>query len=82
MNIHQHFGEPQIALIVDGLVLSQNWNTVGLWDLDTGKNIVVSPIFPALNDPLMYEVEPLNNGCFLIVIEDADILWDKKISIG
>ncbi|MDS4021649.1 MAG: NACHT domain-containing protein [Candidatus Competibacter sp.] len=81
INISHHLGlVNDVQLLSDSRLLSWDQTTIGLWDKNTGKNIVVSPIYPRIDyyDSIL-KVKILANGGFLITTEDYFWhLWDGK----
>ncbi|MFZ4791664.1 MAG: NACHT domain-containing protein [Candidatus Competibacteraceae bacterium] len=80
-DINRHFSLANEAKILpDGRILSWDDKTLGLWDCNTGKNIVVSPAQHLGPDSdFIVDVQLLPTGLFLVKTEYCYArLWDSK----
>ncbi|MBZ4192685.1 MAG: hypothetical protein LAE24_00030 [Candidatus Contendobacter sp.] len=82
ISITQHFGCVDTAKkLPNGFILSWDLVTVGLWDINTGRRIVVSPIHNGMglgHYEGITDVQLLANGNFLVETDCDCHLWDGK----
>ncbi len=80
-NLRQHFCLIKgLKILSDDRILSWDFHTLGLWDKHTGKNIVVSPFCPSIeNSDIIDNVIVLPNSFFLVETDyRCWYLWDGK----